>query len=106
MTLAPVLLMPQILFSGLIFKLEGVTELISWAAVSRWSMEGYGTIANLNDLPLRLQQQGVMIPHDVEYFFEYTAEHLLQSWGLLAVYAIVFLILARMALSKIGGGRG
>ena len=103
MTLAPVLLMPQILFSGLIFKLEGVTELISWAAVSRWSVEGYGTIANLNDLPLRLQQQGIMIPHEAELFFEYSAEHLLQSWGILVVYAIAFLILARMALSRIGG---
>lgn len=106
MTLAPILLMPQILFSGLIFKLEGVTELISWAAVSRWSVEGYGTIANLNDLPLRLQQQGIMIPHEAEHFFEYTTEHLLQSWGILVIYAVVFLILARIALSRIGGEKG
>lgn len=106
MTIAPILLMPQILFSGLIFKLEGATEFISWIAVSRWSVEGYGTIANLNDLPLRLQQQGVMIPHEAEQFFEYTVEHLLQSWGILAVYAIVFLILARIALTKIGAEKG
>lgn len=106
MTIAPILLMPQILFSGLIFKLEGVTEFISWVAVSRWSVEGYGTIANLNDLPLRLQQQGVMIPHEAEQFFEHTAEHLLQSWGILVVYAVSFLILARIALTKIGVEKG
>ena len=102
MTIAPILLMPQILFSGLIFKLEGMTELISWAAVSRWSVEGYGTVANLNSLPLRLQQQGVMISHESEQFFEYTAEHLLQSWGILVLYAIIFLVFARIALEKIG----
>ena len=46
MTVAPILLMPQILFSGLIFKLEGVTKIISWFATCRWSMEGYGTTAD------------------------------------------------------------
>ena len=102
MTVAPILLMPQILFSGLIFKLSGATEIISWAAVCRWSMEGYGTTANLNELPLRLQQEGIMIPHEAESFFEFSASHLLASWGILVLYTIVFLILARIVLSKTG----
>ena len=105
LTIAPILLMPQILFSGLIFKLDGATEYISWAAVSRWSVEGYGTTANLNDLPLRLQQQGVSIPHEAEVFFEFTAEHLFHSWGILALYVLLCFILARIALAKIGGNR-
>ena len=102
MTVAPILLMPQILFSGLIFDLEGATEFISWLAVCRWSMEGCGTTANLNELPLRLQQEGVQIPHEAESFFEFTSSHLLSSWGILVVYTVVFLILARIVLSKIG----
>lgn len=106
LTIAPILLMPQILFSGLIFKLDGPTEYISWVAVSRWSVEGYGTTANLNDLPLRLQQQGVAIPHEAESFFEFTPDHLLQSWAILAIYTFICLILARIALSKIGGDGG
>lgn len=102
MTVAPILLMPQILFSGLIFKLSGVTEIISWVAVCRWSMEGYGTTANLNSLPLRLQQEGIMIPHETESFFEFTSAHLLTSWGTLLFFTIVFLLLARMVLTKAG----
>lgn len=102
MTVAPILLMPQILFSGLIFKLNGATEIISWVAVCRWSMESYGTTANLNHLPLKLQQEGVMIPHEVESFFEFTASHLLKSWSIMALYTFVFLVLARIVLSKIG----
>ena len=102
MTVAPILLMPQILFSGLIFKLSGATEIISWIAVCRWSMEGYGTTANLNDLPLRLQQEGIMIPHEAESFFEFTTSHLVASWGILVIYTIVFLVLARIVLSRIG----
>ena len=102
MTVAPILLMPQILFSGLIFKLSGATETISWLAVCRWSMEGYGTTANLNELPLRLQQEGVQIPHEAESFFEFTVSHILTSWGILLLYTFVFLLLARFVLSKIG----
>ena len=104
MTVAPVLLMPQILFSGLIFKLDGATETISWLAVCRWSMEGYGTTANLNELPLRLQQQGIDLVHEAEHFFEFTVKHFLTSWGILAVYTVAFLVLARIVLTKIGKG--
>ncbi|MBQ4562693.1 MAG: ATP-binding cassette domain-containing protein [Clostridia bacterium] len=105
MTVAPILLMPQILFSGLLFKLSGVTEYISWLAVCRWSMEGYGTTANLNSLPLRLQEDpalATIIQHEAEDFFTYEASHLAQSRIILAVYAVVCLILARIVLSKVG----
>lgn len=102
MTVAPILLMPQILFSGLIFKLDGATEMISWFAVCRWSMEGYGTTANLNVLDLRLQQEGIMVPHEAEKFFEFTREHMFQAWAILAASAVVLLILARIVLSGIG----
>ena len=102
MTVAPILLMPQILFSGLIFDLEGATEFISWLAICRWSMEGYGTTANLNEMPLRLQQQGIQIAHEAESFFEFTTAHLLISWGILVIFTLAFLVLARIVLSKIG----
>ncbi len=102
MTVAPILLMPQILFSGLIFKLGGVTETISWFAVCRWSMEGYGTTANLNTLPLKLQQEGVQIPHESEVFFEFTKTHFATAMGILAIYTLAFLLLSRKVLSNIG----
>lgn len=100
-SVAPLMLMPQILFSGLIFKLSGITELISWFAVCRWSMEGYGTTANLNDLELRLQQEGVMIPHESESFYEFTVSHVVTSWGILAVFCIGFLALTRIVMINI-----
>ena len=102
MTVAPILLMPQILFSGLIFKLSGATEIISWLAVCRWSMEGYGTTANLNELQLRLQQEGFPIPHEAENFFEFTGMHMLQAWLILGLFTVGFLVLAGIVLSRIG----
>lgn len=102
MTVAPILLMPQILFSGLIFKLDGATEIISWFAVCRWSMENFGTTANLNELPLRLQQEGIAIVHEAEDFFEFSASHMFISWAILVAFTILFSILARIVLGKIG----
>lgn len=101
MTVAPILLMPQILFSGLIFKLDGATEMLSWFAVCRWSMEGYGTTANLNQLQLKLQQQGVVIPHETESFFDFTVQHMLSAWGILFIFVLIFLIMARIVISTV-----
>ena len=74
--------------------------MISWFAICRWSMEGYGTTANLNSLPLRLQQEGIMIPHDAESFFEFTVPHILMDWGILVVFTIVFVVLAKVILTR------
>ena len=101
MTLAPIILMPQILFSGLIFKLEGTTKALSWLTICRFCMEDLGTTANLNELPLRLQQEGIMIPHEIESFYEFTSAHLFRSWGILLVYILIFLMLSRIVLSNI-----
>ena len=106
MTMAPILLMPQILFSGLLFKLEGVTKVISYLTVCRWSMEGYGTVSDLNALDLRLQTEGLPIPHEAEEFFTYTSEHLLRSWGIMIAFSVVLLIITRIMITSIGREKG
>lgn len=92
MTVAPILLMPQILFSDLIFKLEGTTKIISWLAVCRWSMEGMGTTANLNDLAGGVAQD----------MFTYSVSHLLRAWGILLGFTVACLVLSRLVLLGIG----
>lgn len=101
MTVAPLLLMPQMLFSGLLFKLTGVKEYISWFAICRWSMEGLGTTADLNSLPLLIQQQGLPAVHEAEEFFEYTTGHIWFAWMLMAGFTVLFLACARLALATI-----
>ena len=101
MALAPGLLLPQLLFSGILFELEKGAKTLSLVTVCRWSMEGFGTVADLNELPLLLQQQGILIPREAEDFFEHTRSHLLSSWGILILLTVIFLILARIALIRI-----
>lgn len=109
MTVAPILLMPQLLFSGQIFKLDGITEAISWFVTCRFSMEGYGTLADLNSLELRVQQElgrefgnvEQFIPHEAEQYFEYEAGHFLFAILMLLVFVAAFTVLARAALRRI-----
>ncbi len=50
MTIAPFILIIQLLFSGILFSLSGVTEKVSYLTFSRWSMEALGSTNSLNDL--------------------------------------------------------
>lgn len=101
MTVAPLLLMPQILFSGLIFALSGAAETLSWITICRWSMEGFGTTANLNALPLKLQEQGLAVVHEAEKFYDFTSRHLLSSWGILGIFIVVFSVASGIVLRNI-----
>jgi ABC transport system ATP-binding/permease protein len=47
----PLILLPQIIFSGVLFEVDkGLTKIISWFTVGRWSIGAYGTIVDLNSL--------------------------------------------------------
>jgi hypothetical protein len=98
--------MPQLLFSGLIFKVEGVTESISWIATCRFSMEGYGPIANLNDLTMRLAQEGVPVEHVAEDFFTYTGGHFVFALFVLMLYVPFFCAAAVFILKNIKSEQG
>jgi len=100
MTVAPLLLMPQLLFSGLIFELSGVSKSISYFAVCRWSMEGLGTTANLNTLDT-ITKEGLRVPNKFEAFFEFTASHQVTTWIILVVFVFVFSTAAGAVLRNI-----
>ena len=95
MTVAPILLMPQILFSGIIFELGDVAEKFSWLTVCRWCMEGYGTTADLD---------GRLIERFADFYVR-TPEHLRKDWLILIGITIGFLLLGRIFLSNIGRDR-
>ena len=48
--IAPVLVLIQIVFSGLIFALEGAGEKVSYFVTCKWALNSFGTIADLNSL--------------------------------------------------------
>lgn len=99
--LSPYILILQLLFSGVLFTMEGAASSLSALMLSRWGMEALGSISNVNDLPLRLQTQFPMIPHNAENAFTYSSEHLIQVWVILLAFTVVPLILGGLLLTSI-----
>ncbi|MBO4939047.1 MAG: ABC transporter permease [Oscillospiraceae bacterium] len=96
--LSPYILIVQLLFSGVLFAMEGAAQSVSALMLSRWGMEALGSISNLNELPLRLQEEFPYIPHEADEAFAYTAEHLWQVWLILLVFVIVPLVAGNILL--------
>jgi hypothetical protein len=96
--LSPYILIVQLLFSGVLFAMEGAASAVSGLMLSRWGMEALGSISNLNDLPLRPQAEFPMIPHEADDAFLSTTGHLLTVWLVLLLFVLVPLFLGNFAL--------
>ena len=96
--LSPYILIVQLLFSGVLFPMEGAASSVSALMLSRWGMEALGSTSNLNELPLRLQNDFPMIPHEADEAFGYTVEHLQEVWLILTAFVIVPLLIGTVCL--------
>ncbi len=92
LVVAPLLIMPQILFSGILFELEGIKNTISYFTTCRWAMKAFGITANLNTLP---DIFGGKIPMEIttpKDIFNYAASNMHLAWlALLAMTVVCYL---------------
>lgn len=72
--MAPLLIMPQILFAGLVFDLNDVARPLSYVVNCHWAMEAYGTTADLNDLGLAIYGQKMHVSEDTLPADDYTLD--------------------------------
>ena len=88
----PLLILPQIIFSGVLFKTEGVvSKILSWLMISRWSVGAYGTILNVNALiPKEHKFPGAFEATSV---YDPTWGNLSLNWGILLLHATVYLLI-------------
>lgn len=101
MAVAPFVLIVQLLFSGILFKLEGIGEKISYCTVSRWSVEALGSISDLNSMELKMQKDYPMLVHEAEEFFEATTDHLTNTWGILLGMVVLCTIVSMVVLRRV-----
>lgn len=101
MVIAPFLLILQLLFSGVIFELEGIGKRIADITISKWSIGAYGTIANLNSLDLKMQKDFPMIEHETEALYKFAENNLMQKWAVLAAMLLVCLIASGVILRRV-----
>ena len=90
-SIVPVLLIPQIIFSSVIFELKGnVGDAISIILPSRWGMQALGTIDRLHN----------RFTDHSNAFYANDGAHVLAFWGALVALAVVFLLLTVVAMRR------
>jgi hypothetical protein len=116
------LLFVQILFPGVLFKMDGALEPISRLTVTRWSLEAMGGTTNMaaRDAEGRIVVQATAInprtgkplvgavqprqffpaPPALSVTYPTEANDLLIRWGVLIAFSAVFLIGASLALNR------
>ena len=84
MTIMPFVLIIQLIMSGVLFDLSGFSERISYITFSKWGMNAFGSIADLNstDLPLKLSAVfPQVVKLETESCYDRTAANLLGAWA-------------------------
>ena len=100
MTMAPFVLIIQLLFSGILFRLEGMGSKIAYFTVSKWSVEALGSTAILNDLPSKIQRE-MPAKIEVEDIFRASVEHLALDWGIMIGMMLLCAVLCTFLLRSL-----
>lgn len=84
----PLILIPQIVFSGVLFDLEGIARFLSWLMISRWSVGAYGALVDVNAMvPKGLSTS----PFQVSKVYDPTWANLSLNWEMLCLLSVVYL---------------
>jgi len=94
MTVMPFVLIIQLIMSGMIFELEGYTEIISKFTISKWGLDAICTTANLNSLGW-----GGFMSDSSQ--FEFTTGHLVVVWLIIILIAAFNAIISIVSLKSI-----
>ncbi len=117
MAISPFLLIIQLLFSGVLFELDIVSKVISAFTTSRWSVSAMGIITNIRSLDSKFYrnvlESGIdtanidkaSFPVDSAKLFIHTPGSLLQSWGMLLLFIVIFGMLCVFFLQNVSKDR-
>ncbi len=94
-SLVPIVLVPQILFSGIVFGLRGIPKLASYAVSARAAVDAMSAIADTNNLPTP-----VLLPLPPEPQYAHDAAILFGAWGLLLAHTVGFGTVAWLVLRR------
>ena len=98
MVMPTLLLVPQLLFSGMLFPLNGLVEVISHFILSRWSVEALGTVNDLNSLVGTIQEVIPGYVREAESYYEFSISHLNHDLTIIAVMSLIFIFASYCAL--------
>lgn len=95
MLVAPLLVLLQIVFSGIVFNLDGVAAKLSYLISCKWSLDGLGAISQLNDL---FGQIGAT--SEVKDHYEASVQSLMLSLMWLWLISLLLLVVTMLVLVR------
>jgi ABC-type multidrug transport system ATPase subunit/pSer/pThr/pTyr-binding forkhead associated (FHA) protein len=100
----PLILLPQIIFSGVLFKLEGIAGKFSWLMISRWSVGAYGILVDVNSMvPEAIKTplgDTIERPFEPTSIYEPTWSNLTLNWLILVLHSLIYLLIALWFLKR------
>lgn len=108
MTVMPFVLILQLIMSGVLFSLSGASKQIANFTVSKWGMQAFGSIGNINSLPTKISvkhpELALAYPEiasSSSSAYDATASHLLQIWGIFLAFIAAFTVISIISLEFI-----
>ncbi|HEY9770747.1 MAG TPA: ATP-binding cassette domain-containing protein [Coleofasciculaceae cyanobacterium] len=100
----PLVMIPQIIFSGVLFTLSGWSSKLSWLMLSRWSIGAYGSLADVNSMaPQPNQAFSTEMLNEIfkaTPVYNATWENLSLNWGILIAHTLIYAIIALTMLRQ------
>lgn len=100
---APIIIIAQLVLCGVLFDLEGIMDTVSNFTISRWGMEAFGSIADLNGLSLAELDGNTVLVEEFKANEAYTAtsEHVLETWTILGCFIAVLFFVCTIILRQV-----
>ncbi|MEA5508662.1 ATP-binding cassette domain-containing protein [Crocosphaera sp. UHCC 0190] len=90
-TFLPLILLPQIIFSGVLFKMTGIGKIFSWLMISRWSVGALGSLVNIEAMIPKISMiSQTSVPDIPVEVYEANLKNLLLNWGLLLLHSLIY----------------
>ncbi len=90
MSFIPLLLIPQVIFSGILFKLDGFAQVLGGLFAARWAMIGMGSSIGLHGAQLGADDFSFHGTLDNAYSQTEATQHLLLAWFMLVLMIVLF----------------
>lgn len=107
-TFIPIILIVQIVFSGVLFKMSGIMDTLSYLMISKWGISALAATSGLNDAqPIFLidnpafQLQLGSEMSTVADMYAGTPGNLLKIWGVLLLFIVVCSVACRFLLVRV-----
>ena len=95
MTVMPFVLMIQLIMSGLLFKLSGITEKLSYLTISRWGLDALIAISNTN-VDVKSGYDAMELTGS-----DPSAGNLLHLWMILLTFSLLYIVISIFVLGQV-----